>query len=466
MRRSFRIYFSGLIIILSLSLLYSCGKPLEKSPIESTPSLTPTLMTTISSAPSIDTVSWDAGNHTINISINNWPKSWSPWKMFVDGIEIPTDEESGVVIVRPNAPLNQPPDGLIVGTLPWATGLDKVDFPCCGSIQFSIPNIGRTNNYNYNLLDVGCVTASMKECTPEIALEEGTKQIEPSVANMVLIPAGTFLMGRQDRKGWSPMAAPEMFDDELPAHEVYVDAFYIDKYEVTNAQFKEFVDATGYLTDAENTGASDVMVPISQADVPLEGSDIGWKWIRGASWHTPEGPGSSIEGKMNHPVIHVTWDDANAYAKWIGKRLPTEAEWEKAARGGTQTNWFWGDTLDSSGNYANMYGEHRLDHQYPKEVYDGFDKTAPVGSFQPNQYELYDMAGNVFEWTADWYQYDYFNISPKDNPQGPATGSHKVVKGGGWYICECFLRPANREPCELKDRNHGLGFRLVLDAKN
>lgn len=284
-----------------------------------------------------------------------------------------------------------------------------------------------------------------------------------STENMVLIPAGTFLMGREPREGWSPMAAPEMFNDELPAHEVYLDAFYIDKYEVTNRQFIEFVATTGYKTEAERDGSSMAIVPTSQAGEVIQGTDIGWKEIWGANWQHPEGPDSNINDRLDYPVIHVSWNDANAYAKWAGKRLPTEAEWEKAARGGMKTNWFWGDNLGSSGKYANIYGEHRKDHVYPKGVLDGYSEIAPVGSLQPNQYGLYDTAGNVFEWTADWYQYDYFTISPKDNPEGPATGAEKVIKGGGWYLCECYIRSANRQPSDMADRNSGLGFRLVLD---
>ena len=316
----------------------------------------------------------------------------------------------------------------------------------------------------------GCISDGGEESSDDSELttttvETTTTTIRATTENMVLIPAGSFLMGRENREGWSPMAAPEMFNDELPLHEVYVDAFYIDKYEVTNRQFKKFIDATGYVTDAErNGGASEVMVPASQAETPIQGTDIGWKWMAGASWRTPGGPGSNIEDRMDHPVVHVTWNDANAYARWAGKRMPTEAEWEKAARGGTVTNWFWGDDLDGSGKYANIYGEHRLDYQYPEGVYDGFNMTAPVGSLQPNQYGLYDTAGNVFEWTADWYQYDYFNNSPRDNPKGPTNGTEKVIKGGSWYLCECYIRPANRQPREPNDRNHGLGFRLALDA--
>jgi len=296
-----------------------------------------------------------------------------------------------------------------------------------------------------------------------------TTTIKASTENMVLVTAGIFTMGRENREGWTPMAAPEMFDDELPAHEVYVDAFYIDRYEVTNRQFKEFVDATGYETEAERDGSSEVLVAANEARTPIQGTDIGWKEIEGATWRTPEGPDSNIENRMDRPVVHVSWNDANAYAKWTGKRLPTEAEWEKAARGGTRTNWFWSDSIEDNtykaGKYQNMYAEHRLDYQYPEGVYDGYDGTSPVGSFLPNNYGLYDTSGNVFEWVADWYQYDYFSISSQENPKGPVNGTEKVVKGGGWNFCECYTRPANRQPQDVHDRNSALGFRLALDVE-
>lgn len=303
---------------------------------------------------------------------------------------------------------------------------------------------------------------------PKNEVENGAQKSIPKTAtteNMVLIPAGAFLMGREDREGWSPMAAPEMFNDELPAHEVYVDAFYIDKYEVTNRQFKGFVDVTAYVTDAEKNNASDVMVPAERADTVILGTDIGWKWTQGASWRIPKGPGSNIENLIDYPVVHVSWNDVNAYAKWIGKRLPTEAEWEKAARGGTNTNWFWGDSLGAAGRYQNMYAEHRLDYQYPQEVFDGYSESAPIGSFLPNSYGLYDTSGNVFEWVNDWYQYDFFSESPRNNPKGPDNSTGKVIKGGGWDFCECYTRPANRQPSEgLSDHRDALGFRLALDA--
>jgi len=291
------------------------------------------------------------------------------------------------------------------------------------------------------------------------------KKPKVSTENMALIPAGTFSMGREDREGWSPMANPQIFADELPLHEIYTDAFFIDKYEVTNLKFQKFVDATKYVTTAEKDGGSTIIVPADEADEVIQGTDIGFKWVAGASWRTPEGPGSNIEGLMNHPVVHVSWDDANAYAEWVGKRLPTEAEWEKAARGGTVTNWFWGDQLDSAGKYANFYGEHRWEYKYPEEAIDGHRKTAPVGSLAPNAYGLYDTAGNVWEWVSDRYQYNYFASSPSNNPKGPESGDDRVVKGGGWYLCECYLRPANRESRAAGDRDHGVGFRLAFDAE-
>lgn len=287
--------------------------------------------------------------------------------------------------------------------------------------------------------------------------------------NMVLVQAGTFLMGREDREGWSPMAAPEIFNDELPPHEVYVDAFYIDKYEVTNKEFKEFVDAIGYKTDAEKEKSSMVIVSSDESTEPIQGTDLGWKEINNASWKQPEGSVSSIDDRMNHPVVQVTWNDANAYAKWAGKRLPTEAEWEKAARAGTKTNWFWADSLENNsyqaGKYQNMFGEHRFDYKYPEGIYDGFNRTSPIGSFLPNNFGLYDTSGNVWEWTADGYEYNYFSNSPVNNPKGAENKGEKVVKGGGWYLCECYTRPANRESRNINDRDSGLGFRLVLDAE-
>ncbi len=244
--------------------------------------------------------------------------------------------------------------------------------------------------------------------------------------DMVLIPAGEFEMGI-DRseipellewsKGYDATAKAGWFEDETPRHRVYLDAFYIDKYEVTNAQYKKFMEATGHN--------------------PPE------------FWDDP---------KYNHPeqpVVGVSWDDANAYCKWAGKRLPTEAEWEKSARGGLIGKRFpWGD--EPSHDYANYAGT------VGNDIWSG---PSPVGSFAPNNYGLYDMAGNVFEWCADWYDKNYYSKSPKDNPKGPVSGTTKVVRGGGFGYTANNLRVSDRFGSYFPNRKYPLvGFRCAKDA--
>lgn len=299
---------------------------------------------------------------------------------------------------------------------------------------------------------------------PPVYAAENKQPAKDRARNMVLIPAGSFLMGRDEgRQGWSMGIGNEEFDDEFPRHEVYVDAFYIDKYEVTNRQFREFVRATGYVTRAEEDGYSYINI-----------KDTGMmKKTEGAGWDSPGGPGSTIDNRLDHPVVHISWEDAKAYADWAGKRLPTEAEWERAARGNADTIRFWGDNLESAKMYQNFYGEFRTDFTYPESILDGYFKTAPAGSFYPNAFGIYDTAGNAAEWAEDWYRFHYFKKSPGRNPPGPASGSTetefdnkyaKVVKGGYWYWCECYTRPANREGFHFTHRTNGIGFRLALDA--
>jgi formylglycine-generating enzyme required for sulfatase activity len=219
-------------------------------------------------------------------------------------------------------------------------------------------------------------------------------------APMALIPAGEFQMGSNER------------DNEKPVHTVYLDAFYIDKYEVTNAQYRKFMDATEY-----------------------------------------KAPACWDDSKFNapgHPVVSVSWDDAVAYAKWAGKRLPTEAQWEKAARGGLVGKKYpWGDELTH--DYANYSGTGGRDK---------WEYTSPVGSFPPNGYGLYDMAGNVWEWCADWYDKDYYKNSPKQNPKGPDSGNIRVLRGGSWGTGDgYFLRAACRFDLEASVRYYYVGFR-------
>jgi formylglycine-generating enzyme required for sulfatase activity len=289
-----------------------------------------------------------------------------------------------------------------------------------------------------------------------------------STDNMVLIPAGSFLMG------WQPIEnvdwpADETADDEVPVHDVYLDSFYIDKYEVTNRQFKEFVDSTGYITSAEEKGES---VVIDTTINPDGGWGYGWTLKEGAYWKAPQGPGSSITDKMDHPVVHVSWEDAKAFAAWAGKRLPTEAEWEKSARGKLEQKIFtWG--LDYSeiglysdfGLYMNWHGDIREDVVYRGDMLDGYAyTTSPVGSFPENGYGLFDMAGNVFEYVNDWYDENYYSNTPANNPQGPVTGGDKIIRGGSWRWCECYARPASRDPVPTEYSDDCTGFRLALSV--
>jgi iron(II)-dependent oxidoreductase len=222
-------------------------------------------------------------------------------------------------------------------------------------------------------------------------------------AEMVLIPAGEFQMG-DSLDGMS---------NALPVHTVYLDAFYIDIYEVTNAQYKKFMDATGYKAPTY--------------------------WNLLDYWNDPN------YNAPNNPVVGVSWYDAKAYADWAGKRLPTEAEWEKAARGGLVGKRYpWGDVLTYDDANYNGIG-----------LKDRWTYTSPVGSFAPNGYGLYDMAGNVWEWCADWYDGSYYANSPKSNPKGPDSGSYKVLRGGSWNSDD-NLRTAHRSPSDpTGDVRHG-----------
>lgn len=311
---------------------------------------------------------------------------------------------------------------------------------------------------------------------------------------MVWIPGGEFSMGSTD-----PLARP----DERPVHRVRVDGFWMDSTEVTNAQFREFIEATGYITvaerpidweqmksqvpagtprppDEELLPGSLVFTPPDHA-VDLRGYSQWWTWTTGASWRCPEGPGSSIEGREDHPVVHVAFEDAAAYARWAGKRLPTEAEWEFAARGGFdgKVN-VWGDAPISP-DRANTWQGRFPDHNAAE---DGFVRTAPVRSFPPNGYGLFDMAGNVWEWCADLYRPDTYAIrahNPDEraiaiNPTGPTDSfdprnpSEPVlrVQRGGSFLCNdsycASYRPSARMACSPDTGMSHVGFRCVRDA--
>ena len=306
---------------------------------------------------------------------------------------------------------------------------------------------------------------------------------------MVWIPTDEFLMGASDNEGRF---------DEYPQHRVKTNSFWMDATEVTNAQFKKFVDATGYITTAEIkpdweemkkqlppgtlkpdesllVAASLVFVPTA-AVVDLNDASQWWKWTQEANWKHPRGSASSIKGKNNYPVVHISWDDANAYAKWAGKRLPTEAEWEFAARGGlVDRKYFWGDEDPEKGRpKANIW---QGKFPYLNTSIDKFKGAAPVKSFGANKFGLYDMAGNVWEWCSDWYAPEYYNELGSHlsiNPQGPArsydpmepTVPKKVVRGGS-YLCNASYCKGYRVTARMKSSpDTGLehtGFRCVAD---
>lgn len=300
---------------------------------------------------------------------------------------------------------------------------------------------------------------------------------------MVYLPGGKFMMGNERGN-----------PDERPLHEVELSGFWIDPHEVTNDQFREFVEATGYVTVAEKPPKLDEIEGLDPSMVDpsalMAGSvcfriptqpvqDLNdhlqwWTYVPGANWRHPGGPDTSIEGKGNHPVVHICYEDALAYCQWAGKRLPTEAEWEYACRaGGEATRYVWGDDIQPNGEWlANIW-----QGEFPggNSLEDKFLTTSPVKSFPPNKFGLYDMGGNVWEWTQDWYRPDYYSMSPSKNPKGPSS-SHdpqephvrKKVTRGGSFLCSDVYCVGYRPTSRMKSApDTGLihtGFRCVSEA--
>jgi len=309
--------------------------------------------------------------------------------------------------------------------------------------------------------------------------------------DMVLISAGSFLMG-----------SDKFYPEEKPVRRVTVDGFYIDKYAVTNEDYQKFVDETGYMTVAERPlnprdypGAKpELLVPgalvfqKSKGPVDLNSYFNWWAWVTGANWKNPLGPQSNLKERERHPVVHIAYEDAEAYAKWCGKELPTEAEWEFAARGGLEgKNFTWGDDdVQFTKPMANTW-QGRF--PYENLLIDKYEGTSPVGSFEPNGYGLYDMAGNTWEWTSDWYVKNVdesankvkscctTNVNPRvvspeksyDECQPDIKIPRKVIKGGS-HLCApnyCLrYRPAARQPQMIDTGMNHLGFRCIVRVVN
>jgi sulfatase modifying factor 1 len=301
--------------------------------------------------------------------------------------------------------------------------------------------------------------------------------------DMIWIPGGTFMMGSN-----------EHYPEEAPAHAVTVSGFWIDRSQVTNAAFRRFVKATGYVTVAERVPdaamypgalpemlvAGSVVFKQPPGRVPMNTHYNWWDWMPSADWRHPEGPGSTLNGRERHPVLHVAWEDINAYAEWAGKAIPTEAEWEYAARGG-HDGWpfAWGQELAPKGKMLANYWQGEFPWQNLK--LDGYERTAPVSSFPPNDYGLYDMIGNAWEWTTDWYGDRHEvttaccsaeTINPRGgareasvDPREPGSIPRKVLKGGSFACAENYCqryRPAARMHHPIDTGTNHISFRCVV----
>lgn len=334
-------------------------------------------------------------------------------------------------------------------------------------------------------------TSCNNEQKPTLADTSSVKSDAPTAPEkMKYIPAGTLQMGGDNEQADK---------NEFPKHPVEISAFFMDETEVTNAEFSKFIDETSYITIAErpvdweemkkllppNTPKPDeemlqpgaVVFQKTAQPVSLDNPNAWWFWVNGASWKNPEGPDSNIDKKSNHPVVHVAWEDAKAYADWAGKRLPTEAEWEWAARGGKADMIYpWGnESVEEGAPKANFWQGL---FPYQNTLQDGFETTAPVKKFSPNGYGLYDMSGNVWEWCNDWFDFTYYtkeeakhadNSGPKEayNPYMPLQ-KEKIVRGGSFLCNDDYCsgyRNARRMGSTPDTGLNHTGFRCVKDVE-
>ena len=304
----------------------------------------------------------------------------------------------------------------------------------------------------------------MSCCTPgrppgDTVAPETPRVTRPgSAEGMVSLPGGEFRMGTDDAEGFPA-------DGEGPVRIVALSPFLIDRYAVSNDGFAAFVEDTGYVTEAERIGWSYVFVRFLTRELrrisPRPDVTPWWAAVTGADWRRPEGPGSDLTGRGDHPVVHVSWHDAGAYAAWAGKRLPTEAEWEYAARGGhDQRRYPWGDELTPGGRHMANIWQGRFPITDTAE--DGYSGTAPVDAFPPNDFGLHNMAGNVWEWCADYWGTDH------RNPAGPSSGTDRVTRGGSYL---CHVSYCNRYRVAARSHNTpdssggNTGFRCARDPR-
>jgi formylglycine-generating enzyme required for sulfatase activity len=320
-----------------------------------------------------------------------------------------------------------------------------------------------------NKLDVAlerkscCAPSAGRAASVSSSDPETRPEVSPEVrAGMVALPGDTFLMGSDYPDGFPA-------DGEGPVRAVTVRPFSIDRTPVTNLKFRVFVAATGYRTEAEQFGWSFVFwshIPQKRFAELVQDTVAAAPWwckVEGASWSAPEGPGSTIGRREQHPVVHISWNDAQAYARWKGQRLPTEAEWEYAARGGLEQKLYpWGDKLRPK-------GEHRCNiwqGEFPKTdtAEDGYAGTSPVDAFPPNGYGLDAMTGNTWEWCADWFDAEFHRGGPRDNPEGPPKGTTRVMKGGSFLCHQSYCnryRVAARTSNTPDSSSAHIGFRCA-----
>jgi sulfatase modifying factor 1 len=317
---------------------------------------------------------------------------------------------------------------------------------------------------NDQLSKHSCCSVSRSEGGFQTIDLSGLSKKQDPLEEMIALPGGTFMMGSHDEEGFKQ-------DGEGPLHEVSIAPFFVDPCTVTNEQFIEFVNATGYVTDAERFGWSFVFHQFASAEVisrvtqHVNGASW-WIVVDGAAWDKPEGPDSLISDRLDHPVVHVSWNDANAYCNWAGKRLLTEAEWEYAARGGLiQKRYPWGDLLKPNGKHMCNIWQGKFPDKNNKS--DGYVGTAEARSFPPNGYGLYNLSGNVWEWCSDWFHPETYLYDTNHNPKGPSTGTAKVIRGGS-YLCHrsyCNRYRVAARSSNTQDSSTGhMGFRCAADA--